>query len=157
MKKQIKILISIALVAASVLIASAQPGRNYQQRKEQIKAQKVAFITNKLNLTVEEAERFWPVYNEFEEKKEKLQKAFIQNRWLEELNIGDLTDEEAIQIADDLIIMAQKQLDLRKEYYIKYKSILAPKKVLLLFKAEKEFQRHLLEKIRAQGKPGRDF
>lgn len=157
MKKQIKILISIALVAASVLIASAQPGRNYQQRKEQIKAQKVAFITNKLNLTVEEAERFWPVYNEFEEHKEEMQKAFSQNRRFEEVNVDGLTDEEAIQMADEQIIMAQKQLDLRKEYYIKYKSILPPKKVLKLFKAEKEFQRHLLEKIRAQGKPGRDF
>ena len=157
MKKQIKILALIAIVAVSVLTASAQPGHNYQQRKEQIKALKVAFITTKLDLTVEEAERFWPVYNEFEKKKEELQKTFIQNRWFEELNVESLTDEEAIQIADEQIIMAQKQLDLRKKYYIIYKSILPPKKVLLLFKAEKEFQRHLLEKIRAQEKPKRDF
>ena len=157
MKKYKKILASIALVTVSVLISSAQPGRNYQQRKEQIKAQKVAFITNKLDLTVEEAQRFWPVYNEFDDKKEELQKTFIQNRWFEELNVESLTDEEAIQIADEQIIMAQKQLDLRKKYYIMYKSILPPKKVLLLFKAEKEFQRHLLEKIRAQEKPKRDF
>ncbi|MCK5839320.1 MAG: hypothetical protein KAG99_05695 [Bacteroidales bacterium] len=157
MKKQIKILASIAFVIGSVLISSAQPGRNYQERREQIKAQKVAFITNKLDLTVEEAEKFWPVYNEFEEKNEKLQKKFIQNRQFVELNMDDLTDEEAIQIADEHIIMAQKQLDLRKKYYIMYKSILPPKKVLLLFKAEKEFQRFLLEKIRAQEKPIRDF
>ena len=43
-------------------------GQNFQDR---IKAQKIAFFTEKIQLTVQEAERFWPVYNEFENDKNK--------------------------------------------------------------------------------------
>ena len=42
------------------------------KKKEQIKAQKVAFITDKLQLTVEEAQQFWPVYNELDKKSEDI-------------------------------------------------------------------------------------
>jgi hypothetical protein len=41
-------------------------------RKEQLESQKVAFITKQLSLTIEEAQRFWPVYNEFQQKKEEI-------------------------------------------------------------------------------------
>jgi len=51
-----------------------------EQKLERIKAQKMAFITNKLNLSSEEAQLFWPVYNDFFKNKELLNREKTSNQ-----------------------------------------------------------------------------
>ena len=143
------ILISLTIIYCNTLWA--QSGKN---KREQIQAQKVAFITTKLALTPEEAEKFWPVYNEHAKLKREFIQSFGNAERIENIDLALITDEEATQIADNQIIMAQKLLDLRKEYYIRYKSVLPIKKVLKLYQSEKEFQRVLLERIKKQGQRG---
>jgi len=140
-------IITIAIINSSTLFAQ----QDKRSKREQIQAQKVAYITTKLNLSSAEAEKFWPVYNEHDKLKKETIQSFGNTARIEKTDIEALTDEEATSIADNQIIMAQKLLDLRKEYYIKYKSILPIKKVLKLSQAEKEFQRELLERIKKQG------
>jgi len=159
MKIQIFRTIETVTVVVLILLSNltfAQPEKQASKR-EQIKAQKIAFITDKVNLTPEEAEVFWPVYNEFESHREEVQKSFAESGRFESINVDQLTDEEATKVANDQIIMAQKMLDLRKEYYVRYKGILPIKKVLKLYQAEKEFQRVLLERIRQQGPPKKRY
>ena len=50
----------------------AQDGSFIRKKKEQIKSLKVAFITNELALTPDEASKFWPIYNSFEEKQQEI-------------------------------------------------------------------------------------
>jgi hypothetical protein len=145
-------LIAILLTGATGLL-SAQHDRDFQRKREEIRAQKIAFITTRLNLTPEEAQKFWPVYNEYESKKEAIKREFRKEADLHDIDIDTLTDAEAAKIADDQIIQEQRLLDLEKEYYIKYKSVLPIKKVVLLFQADKDFQRVLLQKIREQAPP----
>lgn len=158
MKRKIKIYSRHTLLAVFVILFTfisfgqyGEKGEDYKNKREKIQAQKVAFITTKLDLTPEEAGKFWPIYNEFEEAMEKSREMFKEGYRLEKMNIEDISDEEALKIADDQIIMAQKHLDLKKEYHAKFKSVLPPKKVLMLYRAEREFQRVLLDKIRSQG------
>lgn len=147
-----------ALLAMATLLAisvNAQPGRgNRQPQREKIEAQRVAFITNKLSLTPSEAQAFWPVFNEYDAKRHELVKSFHQSAEKEEKGIDQLTDKEATEMADNQLIEAQKQLDLRKEYHAKFKSILPPKKVLMLYQSERDFQKHLLDRLREERKPG---
>jgi hypothetical protein len=149
MKKSIMIICMgatlLLFVAGNVF---AQPGRGMQHRRGQIEAQKIAFITKELELTPQEAQVFWPVYNEFDAKRRALRDSFHSNVVKADKNIDELTDKEASELADGQIIQSQKLLDLRKEYHAKFKSALPIRKVLKLYEAERGFQKELLGQIR---------
>ena len=135
----------------------AQPANGSKQsRKEKIEAQRVAFITDKLDLTSAEAQVFWPVYNEFDKKRHEMSKTFHGPPDGTEKPMNDLSDKEATELADNQIIEAQKMLDLRKEYHAKFKSVLPPRKVLMLYDSEREFQKQLIDRLRNGKRPPED-
>ena len=143
----------IAAFLITVTTANAQQerhryGQQGNSKYEKIEAQRVAFITQELNLTPEEAQVFWPVYNEYDAKRHELKKAFKNTENLRKTEIEKLTEKEASQILDTQIIEAQKLLDLRKEYHARFKSVLPAVKVLELYDAEREFQKMLIERLR---------
>jgi len=125
----------------------AQDKQHGDQHKN-IEAQKIAFITQQLNLTPDEAKVFWPVYNEYDAKRHELRKSFRESGGFQKADIDKLTESEANQILDNQIIEAQKFLDLRKEYHAKFKSVLPSVKVLKLYDAERDFQKVLMDKIK---------
>lgn len=122
--------------------------KQHGDQREKMEAQRVAFITQSLNLTPDEAKVFWPVYNEFDTKRHELKKSFRESGDLSKADIDKLTEKEASQILDNQIVESQKFLDLRKEYHAKFKSVLPAVKVLKLYDAEREFQKMLMEKMR---------
>ncbi len=125
-----------------------QEGNQKGAKLEKMEAQRIAFITQELNLTPEEAKAFWPVYNEFEAKRNELKKTFRSASDLQKAEIEKLSEKEASQILDNQIIESQKLLDLRKEYHAKFKSVLPAVKVLQLYDAERAFQKMLIERLR---------
>jgi hypothetical protein len=141
--------ILVIIITLMMVQVNAQPGTgNKQARLERIEAQRVAFITDRLNLTPAEAQVFWPVYNEYDAKRHELMKNFHKAPPGEEKAFEDMTDKEAIEVADNQLIEAQKLLDLRKEYHSKFKSVLPPQKVLGLYESEKDFQKQLIDRLR---------
>jgi hypothetical protein len=64
------------------------------------------------------------------------------------LSSENISDKEADELLTELLLTEQKMLDLRKEYYAKIKQILSTKKVLLLLRAEKEFNKELISYIK---------
>lgn len=123
-------------------------GQNHNNRRERIKTQKIAFITSKLQLTPEEAQQFWPVYNEFDNKIENLNKeknkelrSFIQNK-------DNISDSESAKVADDFIQYGIKLANLKQEYHLKFKKIFPAKKVVSLYMAEGQFKQYLIKQIR---------
>ncbi|MBN8696377.1 MAG: hypothetical protein J0L87_07595 [Bacteroidetes bacterium] len=121
---------------------------NHAEKKQNIEAMKIAFITQKLDLTPEEAQQFWPVYNQYNDKLQELRKKrkaeFKENKD----NFETLSDKEVEQIVDSEITFKQKEIDLQKEYHAKYKAVLPIKKVAKLYHAEEQFKRVLLEKLK---------
>ncbi len=145
----------LLLVVLFSLSNYAQNGEKKEALKEKVEAQKIAYITNALSLTPTEAQQFWPVYNAFNNKKKELTKAFRKNNKDKKVSQEEISDKEALEMADGQIIQAQKILDLRKKYHIEFKKVLPPKKVLKLYQAEKGFRKHLLKKIKERrGKKG---
>jgi len=92
----------------------AQPPRD----GERLEALKIAYLTKKLNLTTEEAQRFWPVYNQY---MADLKKIRVDNSGADELE----KDE--------------KILGTRKKYQGDFSKALSPERANEFFKAEKEF------------------
>lgn len=117
-------------------------------KHEKIKAEKVAFITNRLDLTVEEAQNFWPLYNEMENKMKEIKKQHkcSQKDMKEKASaMSDMEMEELlISIMEDKVKMAQ----IEQEYYLKFKKVIPVKKVWELHVAEKDFTHELLKKLK---------
>ncbi|MEZ4818106.1 MAG: sensor of ECF-type sigma factor [Flavobacteriaceae bacterium] len=121
----------------------------FAQRNDKIKAYKTAYITEALELTAAEAEKFWPIYNAHEEKLHELR---IQERKdIFEILKGDfnaLSDAEANTLLDKAIIIKEKEFLARKDLVQQLKAVLPAKKILKLKIAEEEFKRTLLDKMK---------
>jgi hypothetical protein len=144
MKKTIWILL-IAFTFA--LTANAQRG-NPQVDFEQIKSQKIAFITEKLNLTPKEAQEFWPVYNQSEKERMDVQQ---KRRDLEQKTRDEnvkMSDQEIIRTTRSIAATFKKEAELTENYNEKFLKILPPQKVLQLYRAENQFRAHMFEQYR---------
>src|SRR4051794_23614731 len=111
-----KLLLILFLSISSVYICSAQDGN--KEDKEQIEAVRTAYITNQLNLTPEEAQKFWPIYNRyFSEVKKAKQES-----------------------PDDIVAFQEKLVNIRKKYKADFKSVLGTdERVNKVYTAEAKF------------------
>ena len=119
-----------------------------EDRKEQIESMKIAFITKKLDLTPDEAKRFWPVYNQYTDELQGLRKDRRERNRDAREDFDKLGDKEVEKLVDDEIVFRQQEIDVIKKYHAQFKSVLPIKKVARLYRAEEEFKRELLERIR---------
>ncbi len=158
MKTTLKQIFLIALLTIST-VSIAQPHggmgapppdkkEKHAEKKQNIEAMKIAFITQKLDLTPEEAQQFWPVYNQYHDKLQELRKKRKAEFKEHKDNFDNWSDKEIEQLVDSEIAFKQKEIDLQKEYHAKYKSVLPIKKVAKLYHAEEQFKRVLLEKLK---------
>ncbi len=115
---------------------------------DKIESMKIAFLTNKLNLTAKEAQLFWPLYNEYNQKMEALRKAKKSEYDEIKSKNGTPSDKEIAVYMEEVFLTKQKELDLQKEYYNKYIKILPMKKVAQLYQAENQFKKELLRIIK---------
>jgi Spy/CpxP family protein refolding chaperone len=146
-KQILATLLFILLLSTDITFAQSRGGN--QEKKENIEAMKIAFITQKLELTPEEAQQFWPLYNQYSEKTKQLRKKRRQgNREARQQNFDELSDKEVEQLVNDDIANRQKELDLQKEYNEKFKVILPIKKVAKLYAAEEQFKVVLINKLK---------
>jgi len=134
-------------------VAPTPPTAPEAPRKEKVESMRIAFITQKLDLTPEEAQRFWPVYNEFQKKRNELRKGKRDGKGMRE-NIDSLSDKQVEALVDAEMMARQKTLELEKEYHAKFKSVLPIKKVAKLYRAEEQFTHRLLNEISERGKKG---
>jgi len=142
----------VLLVSAAVATVNAQPA-DKTERKEKLEALRVAFITKELNLTSEEAEKFWPVYNQREAEQEEIRKQLRENH--KGKNIDEMTDAEVEKLIEKQLELRQKELDIDKKYASKLKEVLPVKKVAKLPVAEKKFREEVIQQWKENHqKPG---
>lgn len=139
--KTFRLFAAITAFGLFSMTAMAQPKGNWQDR---IKSEKIAFITTELDLTPEEAQVFWPVYNQIEKKKQESQVAVKTSyrALLEALKSDTVTDKEIDRLLDDYLAAKLAQKNLGKDDAAKYRKVLPSKKVAKLYVAEEKFRRH---------------
>jgi hypothetical protein len=131
----------------------SQHNRRFMQNKEYIDKERIPFFTNYLDLTVEEAEKFWPLYNEYLSQKETLFNEMRSiNRKLKNSSLS-MSETEAEKLNNEYIAIQEKQLELLKKYNKQFKKILPTNKVNKIYFAEREFRKHLLRQLKMQRKP----
>lgn len=141
----------ITLVTVMIAFLSSAQNRDFhQKKKEQIKSLKVGFITTQLLLTPEEAVKFWPIYNAFEDKQQDIKRQKLKSvlEEYEKDSLDKITDKEATTILAQIEIAEEELFQLRKKFINSLKGIISPLKILKLKKVEENFNKKLLQQYR---------
>lgn len=144
----------LTLVLLLLSLSFYAQGKRMIERKEQIKekidALKVAFITIELSLTSSEAEKFWPIYNSFEDKQFDLkrQKSISYIKKMDNETLSKMSDKEALIILTEIEATEEELFQQRKKLIVSLKSVLSPVKIIKLKKAEDEFNKKLLQQYK---------
>ena len=132
-------LVSLMLMAQ---VASAQNDGNGRQK---IEAAKIGMITNRLNLTTDQAPQFWAVYNEYNAKKQEL------NRRVRDLNNAPsrsgANNEQLVNGLREVNATKQKLADLDEEYMSRFLKVITAQQLTELYKTEQVFNKMLLNKL----------
>ena len=148
---KIKNIIILLLVSLSMNFYAQ--GKKLAEKKEQIYALKVAFISNNVSLSASEAEKFWPIYNAFEEKQFDLKhiKSISYIKKMDDETLSKMSDKDALLVLSRIEANEEELFQLRKKLMVNLKSILSPIKIIKLKKAEEEFNKKLLQQYRNKG------
>ncbi|MFN8208406.1 MAG: hypothetical protein U0T82_13505 [Bacteroidales bacterium] len=138
-------IIYLLLLFPAWMSLCAQSG---DEGNEKIKAQKVAFITRSVNLTSKEAQVFWPVYNEYDQKRNNILSERRNAFAYFNQNEAKLSEKETDEIIATFVRLQKEESNLFDEYNAKFRKILPAKKVMKLYVAEVEFKNYLLKQIR---------
>ncbi|TPE44309.1 hypothetical protein FJM65_09150 [Pontibacter mangrovi] len=118
--------------------------RRSEERRENVEAAKTAFLTDKMGLTAEQSQKFWPLYNEYEAKRRALIKGY-RSGYREDVEA--LSEQEAKTRIDNMFVTKEKELELEKEYAGKYLRIITNKQLIKLYRGERDFTKMLLKRL----------
>lgn len=122
------------------------------EEMQRIQDAKIAIITNRLNLTPEQSTGFWPVYNEYSQKRREIHRA--QRKIINEKKAEGKTDEQVLNNLKEVQDLKQKDLDLEKEYQTRFLKVISASQIIELYKAERTFNDMLIQRLKQrQGKP----
>jgi len=131
---------------AGIALTYAQPNR--EKIGEKLKEERIAFVKKKLALTAEEDKKFTPLYTKMIDEMDALRESKKSSARLEDLDLTFMTDEECEKAINDFLSHKEKEVILLKNYNTEFKKVLPVKKVAMIYKAEHEFKREILKKLR---------
>jgi hypothetical protein len=134
-------LLSLILLLSSLSLAWGQRGG---ERRERLEAMRVAYLTQQLNLSPEESQKFWPIYNEFKSKEQQYREGRRKNA----KGLATMTDKEIEAYLDEQLSNEQALVNLKRDYIEKLKKVLPLRKIAMLPEAERSFKQELLQKAR---------
>ena len=143
---------SIIAFLTLLLFGTSLPAQKPEggSRRERMESLKVAYITKELELSSEEAQRFWPVYNEFKAQEREIMGKLRRH---ERYELDKLAEADIEKKLNERFALEQSLTAHRQNYMAKFKQVLPIRKVALLYQAEHNFRHEVLQQARRQG-PG---
>jgi len=142
------IIFTLSLVLASIQLSTISKAQDNDDNINKIQAQRAAFFTERLSLTPAEAEKFWPVYNEYDAKRARLNAEETRLINLFKENKASLTDKEIDSDIKKIFETRKAITTLNEDYYLKFRQVLPARKVMKLIITETQFRVWLLNKLR---------
>lgn len=149
-----RILSVVFLCLFTMAIAYCQPqwhdqtgGHDHTQGRERIHAVKVAYITDKLHLSSDQAAKFWPVYNMYEQERHQIRDGFFQ-KYKSSNNNQDIDKREAFRYIEDDLDYQEQIIQLKRKYNDRFLKVLSAQQVADLYRAEREFKEMLLQQLK---------
>ena len=133
-----------------LLVTSLSFSQGFKEKREKVKALKVAYITEQLELTTDEAQKFWPIYNAFDENQSELRhekmRAILDR--FKPGNVEKLSEKDASNSLAQMEKIEEDLFNLKKKFIKDLQSVISAKKIIKLKKAEEDFNRELLKQMR---------
>ncbi|QRR04320.1 Spy/CpxP family protein refolding chaperone [Dyadobacter sandarakinus] len=134
------------MVALLLSVTCTFAQRRSEEEIKRIQDAKVAIITNRLNLTQEQSAGFWPVYNEYAQKRREIHRE--QRKIMSDRKADGKTDDQVLGNLKEVQALRQEELDLEKEYQNKFLKVITAAQVIELYKAERTFNDMLLQRLK---------
>lgn len=131
-------LLTCLLFATSVLAQD-------EEALKKIEAARIALITERLELTPEQAEKFWPVYREYTEQRKSLLKEYQSMK--NTRGTHELSEEESRAMLDKGMKIREQQLALEKTYSEKLNRVISNNQLLQLRRAEEDFRKMIIQRL----------
>lgn len=149
-------LLTLAVLALTLtdqgILAQEKDKKDWQDKW---KAEKIAYLTDAMELTSAEAERFWPVYNKCEcEKKRCFKMSMEAYKVLNDAITAGKGDNELDALLDKYIEAQERGKEIDSKYVLEYRKILSGKKVAKLYIAEESFRRQQIHRLHKNDKKG---
>ena len=147
-----------AAVAAFAIIAVSNALAQHPEKQswhDKMMSEKIGYLTAKLELTPEEAQAFWPVYNKIAEKNKEQNKAVAEayKALTQALKEGTASDKEIDKLLDNYLAAKENQKENGKNEAAEYRKVLPSKKVAKLYVAEESYRRHQINRMKPQQGP----
>ena len=133
------------LIITAFFLNNGLKGQN--PNLEKFNSFKIGFFTKKMNLSAEEAEKFWPLYNEYQQQRNQLQRDKILLARDFNQNGSVLTDKQLTEMGDQYIKDISDETVLAISFHKKIKVILSPAKVIRYYQAENQYKIQLLKEL----------
>ncbi len=136
-------IITIILLLFFCQLASSQDDK-HDMLKKKIKAEKIAYLTSEIDLTPKEAEKFWPIYNQYESERMKINIDLRRNILKQKID----NEASAKKAVLDYSATHKKEAELTENYIQQFLQVLPAKKVLALLKAEVSFKHRMIKRFK---------
>lgn len=158
--KTIYLLFTSLFLLICLNLTAQPPHEGFEKKREKIEELKIAFITQKLELTPQEAQVFWPIYNVYNKERHEIMQANRPKgpRMEKEPDFKNISEKDAETMLYGRLDNEQKMVNLNKLYLEEFKKAISYKKILVLYESEHEFKKDLLRKMgeNHRGEPVKD-
>jgi len=135
---------TIKSFALTIWLYLGQSASFAQEQDSKIENLKIAFITRKLDLSTEQAQQFWPIFNEFETKRKAIKVELRTFREKEQLVVAK---DKQLSSVTKMLDMKEEELKIERAYVPKFAKVLKPWQVVELYSIEREVAKHLLHRM----------
>lgn len=124
----------------------AQNNKNKEEHREKIKALKVAYITEELQMNTQLAQKFWPIYNRYESQKRELHR----REHIDLDHAGSISEAKAEEMLKEYLDVEREEYIIKKQLFNDLKRILTAREIIKLHKLEADFNKKLIKEYRSR-------
>lgn len=138
-----------------LMLLSLVAGAQSQEALDKIESARIALITERLGLSPDQAEKFWPLYREYTQQRQNLRTELRDAR--SQLDQGRLSDDESKKLLEKGLELKERELKLDRNYSERFNKVISNRQILELRKAEQDFRRMLLDRLQQQQQKREQF
>lgn len=143
---KVKILNTLIIALPMVIMCFCMNAQ--AEKQDNLQQQKVTFFNRNLQLTPVESSRFWPIYNDYQNRRDKITRDRNTLMQYFEANKANMSEAEATESINKYLAFQQEETRLLESYTRKFQEFLPARKVMRIYQTELDFKKWLLENLR---------
>lgn len=140
----------ISICSLGTVSKAQEAPKPTEEDMRKIKSAYIALVTERLELSPKQAEKFWPIYNEYVDKRQALKSRLDERR--SQIDPKTASEEEKRSLIDLHLKLKEQEVDLERTYSDRMMRVISPEQLIKLRSAEEDFRRMLLERLQNRRK-----